>query len=116
IDAHWSESEASPQLGAPLDPGWLKLKGGLVQIVLYSGARLVVEGPAELELISPNHALCRLGKITAEVPPEARGFQLETPQGLITDLGTAFGVEVKERSTEIHVFKGLVSLQPKGNS
>lgn len=111
VDAQWSTTGESPRLGGPLDPGWLKLERGLAQIVFYSGARLVIEGPAEVQLISPNHAACRTGKVAAEIPSEARGFQLDTPQGMVTDLGTSFGVEVWEHGTELHVFKGHVLLQ-----
>ncbi|MDB6154659.1 MAG: putative LamG domain protein jellyroll fold domain protein [Chthoniobacteraceae bacterium] len=106
VDAQWS-SEA-PRLGAPLDPGWLQLKSGLAQIVFYSGARVVIEGPAELQIISPGDASCRMGKLTAEVPPQARGFRIATPQMNVTDLGTVFGLDVREGTTELHVFKGRV--------
>lgn len=111
VDAQWSVSHENPRLGAPLDPGWLKLEAGWAEIVFYSGARVVIEGPAELQVISPNHAACRGGKIMAEVPPEARGFRVDTPQGVVTDLGTSFGVEVTDGVTELHVFKGRVALQ-----
>jgi hypothetical protein len=110
-DAQWDASAESPRLGAPLEPGWLKFESGLAQVVFYSGTRVVIQGPAEFQLISPGHASCRLGKITAEVPPQARGFRIDTPHGTVTDLGTSFGVEVQAHGTELHVFKGSVSLQ-----
>jgi ferric-dicitrate binding protein FerR (iron transport regulator) len=109
--ARWAGPEGGPRLGAPLEPGWLKLEAGLAQVVFYSGARVVIEGPAELELISATHAVCSRGKVTAEVPPQARGFRIDTPQGKVTDLGTVFGLEVNERRTEVHVFKGEVTVQ-----
>jgi hypothetical protein len=90
----------------------LRLKSGLAQIVFYSGARLVIEGPIELQLISPTEASCRGGKLTADVPPQARGFRVHTPQMNVTDLGTSFGLDVKERRTALHVFKGSVEFQP----
>jgi len=109
-DAQWTGSE-SPRLGAPLEPGWLRLKSGLAQIVFYSGARVVVEGPAEVQIVSPSEASCRSGRLTADVPPQARGFRIGTPQMDVTDLGTSFGLDVKERRTELHVFKGSVEFQ-----
>jgi len=111
VDARWSGSGEVPRLGAPLEPGWLRLKSGLAQIVFYSGARVVIEGPAEFQIASPNEASCRGGRLTAEVPPQARGFHVGTPQMNMTDLGTAFGLEVKYRRTELHVFKGSVEFQ-----
>src|SRR5436190_14092073 len=112
VDAQWNASGEAPRLGAPLEPGWLRLKSGLAQIVFYSGARVVIEGPTEFQIISSSEASCRSGKLTAEVPPQARGFRVSTPQMNVTDLGTAFGLDVKDRRTELHVFKGSVELQP----
>lgn len=108
VDAQWSSEEEAPRLGAPIEPRWLRLKSGLAQVVFYSGARVVIEGPAELQIISPGEASCRLGRLTSEVPPQARGFQIRTPQMNVTDLGTVFGLNVKEGATELQVFEGSV--------
>ena len=97
VDAQWSSPEEAPRLGAPIEPRWLRLKSGLAQVVFYSGARVVIEGPAELQIISPREASCRMGRLTSEVPPQARGFQIRTPQMKVTDLGTVFGLDVKAR-------------------
>ena len=112
VDAQWSPRDEAPRLGAPLDPGWLQLKSGLAQVVFYSGARVVIEGPAELQIISPSDASCRMGKLTAEVPPQARGFRIATPQMNVTDLGTVLGLDVRKGATELHVFKGSVEFLP----
>ena len=112
VDAQWNQSGEAPRLGAPLEPGWVRLKSGLAQIVFYSGARVVIEGPAELQLLSPGEASCRSGRLTADVPPQARGFRIRTPQMSVTDLGTEFGVAVNGLQTELHVFKGSVEFQP----
>ena len=112
VDAQWASRDDVPRLGAPLDPGWLRLKSGLAQVVFYSGARVVIEGPAEFQIISPSEASCRLGRLTAEVPPQARGFRIATPQMNVTDLGTVFGLDVKAGATELHVFKGSVEFLP----
>jgi hypothetical protein len=111
--AQWSAPSESIRLGGPLEPGWLKLEAGLAQVVFYSGARVVIEGPAEVQLVSTGHAVCRRGKITVEIPSQARGFRVDTPHGTITDLGTAFGLDVNETKTEVHVFKGAVELQTR---
>jgi hypothetical protein len=111
VDAQWRKDEEIPRLGAPLEPRSLRLESGLAQIVFYSGARVVMEGPAELRLISQNNAFARRGRIKADIPPQARGFRVETPQTTVTDLGASFGLEVKERQTELHVFNGSVNVQ-----
>src|SRR3954468_12674838 len=112
VDAQWNQRDETPRLGAPLEPGWLRLKSGLAQIVFYSGARVVVEGPAEVQIVSASEASCRSGKLTADVPPQARGFRVSTPEMNVTDLGTSFGLDVKDRRTELHVFKGSVEFEP----
>jgi hypothetical protein len=112
VDAQWNSGDEAPRAGAPLDPGWLRLESGLAQVVFYSGARVVIEGPAEFQIISPGDASCRMGRLTAEVPPQARGFRIATPQMNVTDLGTVFGLDVTEGATELHVFKGSVEWLP----
>jgi hypothetical protein len=79
-------------------------------VVFYSGARLVIEGPAELQIISPTEAVCPNGRLLVEVPQPARGFRLKTDQLSVVDLGTAFGVDATHGRTEVHVFKGEVEL------
>ncbi|HYG34046.1 MAG TPA: LamG-like jellyroll fold domain-containing protein, partial [Clostridia bacterium] len=71
-------------------------------------ARVVIEGPTELQLISPTEAVCPTGRLLAEVPPPARGFRLRTAQLNVVDLGTSFGVDATAAQTEVHVFKGKV--------
>jgi hypothetical protein len=75
------------------------------------GARVVIEGPADFQFISASEVSCSGGRLTAEVPPQARGFRIGTPQMNVTDLGTSFGLDVKEGRTELHVFKGSVEFQ-----
>lgn len=112
-DAQWNEADAGPRLNAPLGPGALRLETGLAQVVFYSGARVVIEGPAELELISQNEAFCRRGRIFVDVPAQARGFRVNTPHAATVDMGTSFGVDVNDEQTGVHVFRGKVSLSSK---
>jgi hypothetical protein len=109
-DVEWSGADGAYPVGTALEPGWLRLKSGLVQVVFYSGARVVIEGPAELRLLSPREAFCQSGVLSAEVPAQARGFRIGTPQGSVVDLGTAFGLNVRTATTEVHVFKGEVEV------
>jgi hypothetical protein len=110
VDAQWGDGTEPPRAGSSLEPGWVRLKSGMAQIVFYSGARVVIEGPAELRLVSPSEAVCRSGRLLAEVPEPARGFRLETDQLNLVDLGTAFGVHATHGRTEVHVFQGSVEL------
>ena len=112
VDARWSAKAYAFRVGSALEPGRLQLESGLAQVVFYSGARVVIEGPAELKLISATEAVCVTGRVLAEVPLPARGFRLKTAQLSVVDLGTSFGIDVGPSRTEVHVFKGKVELQP----
>ncbi|HEY5913194.1 MAG TPA: LamG-like jellyroll fold domain-containing protein [Verrucomicrobiae bacterium] len=112
VDARWSAKAHMFRVGSALEPGSLQLESGLAQVVFYSGARLVIEGPVELRLVSANEAVCVSGRVLAEVPMPARGFRLKTGQVSVVDLGTSFGIDVSRSRTEVHVFKGKVDLQP----
>ncbi len=112
VDAHWRPNTYPLRVGSALEPGSLQLESGLAQVVFYSGARLVIEGPVELRLVSPNEAVCVSGRVLAEVPMPARGFRLKTGQLSVVDLGTSFGIDANRSRTEVHVFKGKVELQP----
>jgi len=112
MDARWSPKTHSLRVDSALEPGSLHLESGLAQIVFYSGARLIIEGPVELRLVSANEAVCISGRVLAEVPTPARGFRLRTSQLSVVDLGTSFGINASQSRTEVHVFKGKVELQP----
>lgn len=115
-EVEWSPTQKPPRPGAPLEAGWLRMNSGLAQIVFYSGARVVVEGPAELQLVSPGEILCARGRIVAEVPPQAKGFRVRTQPMNVVDLGTIFGINVHSNQTELHVFKGSVEYQISSTS
>jgi hypothetical protein len=114
--AVWGETNLSTRTGAPLAPGWLRLKSGFAQIEFYSGATVILEGPAELQLISRMEAYCARGKLRATVPPQAQGFTIGSPELALVDRGTEFGLEVGAGGkTEVHVFQGKVELHNPGS-
>ncbi|MGO8678638.1 MAG: LamG-like jellyroll fold domain-containing protein [Limisphaerales bacterium] len=108
VDARWGRNTQPLRVGSALEPGRLRLESGLAQVVFYSGARVVMEGPTELQLTSPMEAVCPAGRLLAEVPQPARGFRLKTAQLNVVDLGTSFGIDATGGQTEVHVFKGTV--------
>jgi hypothetical protein len=114
VNMEWDRAVAAPALNAPLPPGDLRLQSGIAEIEFFQGARLCVEGPAEIRLVSAGEVYCKSGRFSAHVPPQARGFRIGTPKGDIVDLGTDFGLDLDEAAPELHVFKGEVELhQPK---
>jgi ferric-dicitrate binding protein FerR (iron transport regulator) len=93
----------------------LRVDRGLAELRFQCGARVVLEGPARLELLSATSARLGSGRLTARVPPEAAGFEVLSPQGKVIDLGTEFGVSVGDGgATEVVVFEGRVEAHPAG--
>lgn len=87
----------------------LELERGLVEIRMRCGAHVLLEGPAQLELLTTGSARLLRGKLTARVPDAAKGFEIFSPQGKVIDLGTEFGMAVTDQgATDVHVFEGRV--------
>lgn len=107
--AEWEDTGMPTRTGTPLPPGRLSLKAGVAQIEFYSGATVILEGPAEFHLKSATQAYCARGKLRATVPPQAQGFAIGSPKVDLVDRGTEFGMSVGDR-TEVHVFRGMVEL------
>jgi Concanavalin A-like lectin/glucanases superfamily/FecR protein len=109
VDVKWSGKERLA--GNVLNPGWLKFDSGWLEVQFHRGARVVVEGPAEFELITDMQARCLRGKVRAEVPPPAIGFEVLSPNVRVVDRGTSFGLEVeRDGPAEVYVFSGKVDL------
>ncbi len=115
VDARWETVPRSnkPSLGAgaSLRPGWLRLRSGVVRVDFLSGARVVLKGPAELEIRSPWEANLKSGSVSCQVAQWARGFRLMARGMEVLDLGTEFGVRIDALGTpEVHVFNGKVAV------
>jgi hypothetical protein len=107
----WDGETNGVEVGSAISSRWLHLKSGAVQIEFYSGARVILEGPAALELVSPGEARLDFGKLSARVPEPAHGFKVYTPDATVTDLGTAFGVNLqKAQPAKLEVFEGKVEV------
>src|SRR6185437_9610804 len=102
----WEGDTNVVEIGSALTSRWLHLKSGAVQIEFYSGARVILEGPASLQLLSQGEARLEYGKLSARVPEPAHGFKVHTPEGIVTDLGTEFGLNFqKAQPVQLEVFE-----------
>ena len=90
----------------------LHLATGTAEFKFDVGARVLLQGPASLEIQSHNCVRLAAGKLTTEITAkQARGFKVITPSATFVDQGTEFGVEVAPGgSSKVHVFKGLVNV------
>ncbi|HOW73282.1 MAG TPA: hypothetical protein PKY77_22005 [Phycisphaerae bacterium] len=76
--------------------------------------QVIVEGPADLELIGTSRGRLQRGRVKIN-KTDGGGFVLETPRGVVTDLSTEFGVDVAhDLATEVIVFDGSVELAAGG--
>ncbi|MBI5800248.1 MAG: hypothetical protein HZA92_05905 [Verrucomicrobia bacterium] len=115
VEVAWADGEQERQEGAELPAGWLRLALGTVQIDLFSGARLFVEGPAQIELRSSGEAFLLTGKVACELGEQARGFRLLTPGLTVVNQGNSFGVKVSETGEqEVHALEGKVAIGRTG--
>lgn len=116
FDAEWPPEQIGGRRGAFLVPGQkLDLIKGLVEITFRDGARVLLDGPARLEIGQQlrgeqRFSLVRLdsGKLSARVPEPAVGFTVATPHANFVDLGTEFGVVATAEAVDIEVFAGRV--------
>ncbi|MSS99420.1 MAG: hypothetical protein EXS26_03040 [Opitutales bacterium] len=102
--------------GTSIRKGLHRFEAGVVELMTSQGARLTIEAPAEFRFESAQRLRMTQGRLSAEVPPSAKGFTVITPSGQAVDLGTRFGVDVPAIGpAEIHVFKGEVVAKAAGD-
>lgn len=90
----------------------IKLLTGSARIRFDNNADVLVQGPVSLRLKGEKLLYLERGKLTASIPPSAKGFTVLTPVAEVVDYGTEFGVTVDESGeTETSVFKGEVDLR-----
>jgi hypothetical protein len=108
-EARWDGPHPRP--GKPLHPGPYHLRQGLARLKLDQGADILLQAPCGVELRGVNEMTLTSGRLTAVVSPQARGFRVQTPTAVITDLGTKFGVLADPNGkTEAHVLTGRISV------
>lgn len=115
--ARWESGTLPTAEGARLSPGVLKLVRGLATIRFDSGAEVILEAPAELELVDEMNCVLVSGTAVAEVSEPAQGFIIKTPTANIIDHGTRFAVNVDRNTgaTKTQVFDGLVEVELPGS-
>ncbi len=111
--ATWDARQISPKVGDPLASRRLQLTGGLVELKFARGATVIIEGPADFEVLGPQHAFLHQGRAVTRLPKGTKGFILDSPRGRLVDQGTEFGVSVTSSGdTEVHVLEGKVEALP----
>ncbi len=113
VNVEWPSGITGFESGSALPKGPFVLEKGLVRLDFYSGAKVYLEGPASLDLISPELARLNFGKLTAQVPAPAHGFTVLSNSMRVVDRGTEFGMSAgTDDHVQVHVFDGEVELFP----
>ncbi len=90
----------------------VRLAAGRARLDFASGARLALEGPAALEILSGAAARLQYGLAVCEVGARGGGFRLGAADLTAVDLGTAFGARLTRGGrAEVHVLAGRVRIE-----
>lgn len=111
-DAQWATGQ-SVQPGDDLPRGKrLELERGLAEIILDSGATVVIEGPAAVDLHSGWEVALQKGVITTSAPKEAAGFRVRNRDVDVTNLGGQFAVHADREGADVLTLAGRVEASP----
>ncbi len=113
--AGW-QSDQPTIVGAEFGPGTFLLQRGVATLGFHSGAEMVLEGPARIEVVSEMKVIFDYGNASFNVPESAVGFQIDTRYGDIVDHGTRFSLSLGEESDEarLAVNEGEVAIHHSG--
>ena len=113
MNVSWPNKDETITDGSLLPPGSFTFASGVAVIDFFCGATLVVEGPAQLNVISDWAVSVKNGRIEATVPPAAQGFTVKAAGTDIIDLGTRFALDMSEGKAQVAVIDGEVLLRGK---
>jgi len=108
-------ANGSPVVGNELAAGesWM-LGQGVAEIRFPNRVRALIDGPASLRIVAENCVEIAGGHSWFHVPPSAAGFRVVTPGFEVTDLGTAFGIDLREDlPPQVHCLEGLVEIRAR---
>lgn len=87
----------------------ITLNQGVAELELPSGVKAIIEGPATFRLIGKDRLDLAGGHSWFHVPPGAEGFTVTAPRFDVVDLGTEFGIDLREdHPASVHVLAGKV--------
>ena len=111
--ALWESGDLPTSNGSRLGQGTLRLAEGLAALKFDSGAEVILEAPATLELFDSMNCRLAAGTAVSDIPDSALGFRIKTPTADVVDYGTRFAVSVFEGTGETHtqVIEGKVQVE-----
>lgn len=111
-NCHWfveGSDEANPSQFWEDD--LIRVTSGSLEVSYPNGNSVMLHSPAAFQLVSAQKARVMIGRLTATVSEQGKGFTVVTPQADVIDLGTEFGVAVHDfGATDVVVFKGEIDV------
>ena len=123
VGARWAGAKLELLEGQQFEQGQrLELVEGLAELGFLSGARIVVQGPAILQIGDESSVQLSVGRLAATVPKSSSSFNVRTPVANLSSRETEFGAEVDvDGSLVTQVYSGDLQMQlnrddaPAGN-
>ncbi|WP_425395820.1 FecR domain-containing protein [Aeoliella sp.] len=118
-DVRWVGDSAPFDFGLRVGTGErIALESSVLRLQYFSGATIILHGPASFTPTGPTSGHLAAGKLTGRVSSaQGESFRLATPSADVIDLGTEFGVAVSETSaTDVCVFEGEVEVKSSAAS
>lgn len=116
VGARWAGDRLELPEGEKFRPGRrLELVEGLAEIYFNSDARVILQGPAIIDVHDSGWAHVSVGRATVSVPAEAQAFCLETSVARLNGEAAEYGVEVDvdgSLATEVYNGEVVVRLGP----
>ncbi len=111
LNCRWQQPSRGTGFGTELRAGdQLNLAAGLAEVTFNSGVRIILEGPATLDLSDATEAVLTDGRLAASIPNTAAQPRLRVSQCVAFEPGSEFGLLANsEGGGEVHVFSGRVS-------
>ncbi|MEW4565486.1 hypothetical protein AB1K70_23365 [Bremerella sp. JC770] len=95
----------------------LQFSEGTIGLSLAAGVDLVIDGPAELELVSRNHLNLLSGKLIADAQEESEEISIKTTRCVVNDKGGRFGLaSFVGQPDSIAVFQGTMQVSQYNRS
>ena len=102
-------ANASITKGRRLGRERLAIESGAVEITVRNGVMIVLEGPAEIELVGEQLAFLHRGVAVVRGPLGSGDFDLETPTAHVVHRGGEFAAKVAPSlNTDVQVYSGEV--------
>ncbi len=111
---NWMDGKG-PKVGENVFPGTYILLEGNAELALAGGRVLLVEAPAQLQMLQNDRMVLHQGSIVTRGTSKDKDFTIETAAATILDRCLEIGVAVAGTGeTVVQVYKGKATIQLKG--